>query len=108
MQRGLDDLLPRTGPGGGPAGPAGRKEEGDGRQQAEGLLRLARQRALHDQGQRQRAGASLASRLKRTAVPQKRPGPLKMPAARSCFRLPPPRRRPPGAQVRPRPRQGPR
>ena len=81
MQRGLDDLLPRTGPGGGPAGPAGRKEEGDGRQQAEGLLRLARQRALHDQGQRQRAGASLASRLKRTAVPQKRPGPLKTPAA---------------------------
>ena len=81
MQRGLDDLLPRTGPGGGPAGPAGRKEEGDGRQQAEVLLRLARQRALHDQGQRQRAGASLASRLKRTAVPQKRPGPLKTPAA---------------------------
>lgn len=81
MQRGLDDLLPRSGPGGGPAGPAGRKEEGDGRQQAEVLLRLARQRALHDQGQRQRAGASLASRLKRTAVPQKRPGPLKTPAA---------------------------
>ena len=84
MQRGMDDLL-RAGPGGGPAGRAGRNEEeegdGGGGQQAEVLLRISRQRALHDQGQRPRSGASLASRLKRSAAPQKRPGPPKTPAA---------------------------